>query len=186
RRAPSGESGDVLGWHGLAEEEALPVVAAQRAQEAVLLAGLDALRRHTQAQALAQGDDRPQQVDVLTRRAVAQLVDEAAVDLQAVERQLAQVRERRLSHAEVVERDVNAHLPDLGETLHVGRQGIYRGAFAHLDLEQAGVQVVARQRRFDGRREVVSLQGLRADVDGDPPRRSLALPAAGLQAGPLR
>src|SRR5690606_25355926 len=114
-----------------------------------------------------------------------ELRHEAAVDLEAVERQLPEVRERGLGDAEVVESDVNSHLAHLGESHDRSLERRERGPFTDLDLEQPWVKVVLRQRGLDGRSEVTALQSLRADVDSDPAWRALTLPALSLATGAL-
>src|SRR5690606_25452155 len=93
RPAPaSRHRGHVLGWDRLPEEVTLTLVALEAAKQRVLCSRLDALRCDPQSQALADADDRPYQVDVGARSPVADLRHEAPVDLQAIERQLPQVR----------------------------------------------------------------------------------------------
>src|SRR5262249_41268353 len=88
---------------GLAEAIALHEVDAGGAQEQVLLGGLHALGRHLHAEAAAEADD-----GVHDRRRLARafdVADEAAVDLELVEREAPQVEQARIAGAEIVERE---------------------------------------------------------------------------------
>src|SRR5690554_2150767 len=113
--AGSGEGRYVLRRHRVAVEEALAVVAVEAPKEAVLLLGLDALGGDTQLETLAQGDDGPQQLDLFQPRVGAQAAHEAAVDLEAVKGQTAQLGQGGVSYAEVVEGHVDAHGAHLAE-----------------------------------------------------------------------
>src|SRR5437016_2358071 len=98
--------GERLGRCRLGEEITLAFVAVVLAQEGELLRGLHAFGEHTQAEAVAHGDDR------LRKRRVAPAFDEARnerpVDLQAVDRQAGEVGEARIAGAEVVHRNLHA------------------------------------------------------------------------------
>ena len=102
-------AGDLLGRHRAGEVEALGQPAAQPAQLADVVDGLDPLGHHVERQRPGHRDDR------LGDRGVARLraepVDERAVDLEHVERQAGQVAERRVAGAEVVEHQPNARAP---------------------------------------------------------------------------
>ena len=101
---------DVVGRERPGEDEALPAVALLLLELAELLVLLDALGERLQAELLAELHERVQQRPRLGR--VGDRRDERAVDLQDVDRELAQVRERRVAGAEVVDRDADAELLD--------------------------------------------------------------------------
>src|SRR5699024_402963 len=93
---------ELAGGQGTIEQVALQVVAAARGEEVALGLGLDALGDHLQAEAVAEGDDGGG--DLAVGAVLADVPHEAAVDLQQVDIELAQVGERRVARAEVVDR----------------------------------------------------------------------------------
>src|SRR5919197_1933098 len=95
--------GELAALQRLGEVIALPELAAQPAQLLELLGALDALGDRLQAHPAAELDDRARQRAVL--RAAGDRVDEALVDLQRVDRELAQVAQRRVAGAEAVDGD---------------------------------------------------------------------------------
>src|SRR6185369_10764060 len=84
------------------------VAAARDAERLELGLGLDALGDHFHPQRAAEMDDRLDDRRALALAAHA--VDEAAVDLEAIERELADIVEARIAGAEIVERDAETHL----------------------------------------------------------------------------
>jgi len=93
------------------EPVTLPVGAAQFEQQRALLLGLDALGGGFDAEARAERRDR---LDDHGRVAVTvDVLDEGTVDLDLVERERAQVAERRIAGAEVVHRDAHAERAQL-------------------------------------------------------------------------
>ena len=75
------------------------------------VAALDALGHHGLVQLSRQGDDRGD--DGVVARILAEVADERAVDLEHVERQPLQVRQRRVAGAEIVDRQPHAQAPQL-------------------------------------------------------------------------
>lgn len=102
------ELGDGAARHGLGEVEALAPVASEGSQLLVLLRGLDALARHLQAERLREGDDRVHDGGVLG--VVPEAVDERAIDLQAVDREVLDGAEAREACAEVVDGQAHAQV----------------------------------------------------------------------------
>ena len=100
---------DVTGAERPGEHEALAAVALLFLQLAELLVLLDALGERLQAELLAELHERVEERPRLDR--VGDRRDERTVDLQDVDRELAQVRERRVAGAEVVDRDADAERP---------------------------------------------------------------------------
>ncbi len=82
-------SANASGVHRGAAEEALILIAAQRAQEFQLLLGFHAFGDHLQAQAVRQRDDRVHDGRVLGIG--DHILDEGAIDLELVEREAAQI-----------------------------------------------------------------------------------------------
>ena len=91
-----------------AEEVTLRQMATQLEQPLRLLRGLDTLGDDLEPESLAEMDDAAD--ERLALRALAQPGDEAAVDLQLMDRQRAQIREARVAGAEVVEREAHAEV----------------------------------------------------------------------------
>ena len=105
----AGQPGDeAVERHRAADAEALRHVAVEALQAVQHLVGLHAFGDHLHAQVVAEVDDGPHDHFVLL---VEQHVGhEAAVDLQLAHRQVAQVAERRVAGAEVVDRQPDAVL----------------------------------------------------------------------------
>src|SRR2546427_4111451 len=93
---------ELLGRHRLAVQEALHLVAAVALQEMELGVGLDALGDHFQVQRVTERDDGLGEDPVLGFRAAADVAHEGAVDLQRVDRQGLEIRERGIAGAEIV------------------------------------------------------------------------------------
>src|SRR4051812_13607749 len=93
------ELGDLALGHRLGEQEALALVAAFELGGVELLLGLDALDDGGDAKAAGEPDHRAD--DSLAILAHQHLADEGAVDLDLVEREIAQICERRIAGAEV-------------------------------------------------------------------------------------
>src|SRR3984893_3543914 len=100
--------GDFLERLRPAEQIAPHLDAAFGAQDLELLLGLDALGRgdppETRAEPRHRADDRDAIVFL------AELADEGAVDLDLVEREAAQIAERRIAGAEIVHADAHAEI----------------------------------------------------------------------------
>ena len=87
--------------HGLAEIEALPVIAAHPRQVGGLLFAFRAFRHHFHAEIMRQRDDG---TDDERRVAIGgHLCDEGAVHLQRIEGETLQIGEARIACAEIVE-----------------------------------------------------------------------------------
>src|SRR5581483_5581878 len=97
---------DLVRGHRHADVVALDLIAAELLQEMHLLVVLDALGDHFQAEGVRERDDHRD--DVARIAGVAHAHDEAAVDLQDVDRQARQVAERAVAGAEVVHRHLDA------------------------------------------------------------------------------
>ena len=88
-----------------AEEPALRILAAERQQHIALLLGFDPLGHRVQADFPGQADHALQQRRGHARRDRA---GEAAIDLELVERETAEIAERGIAGAEIVHRQADA------------------------------------------------------------------------------
>src|SRR3954452_9264708 len=93
-----------------APEEALADGAAELVERDPLLDGLDALGDDRETEAVAEGDDGFGDRAVVL--VAGQSVDERTVDLEAVDRQLLEVCERRVAGAEVVDCELHTELTE--------------------------------------------------------------------------
>src|SRR5712692_9610713 len=91
-----------LGRRGSREQISLTELAMQRLEQRALLGGLDPFGDDVDRQAVAEGQDRADDLDVLR---LARGAHERRVDLQRVDRKAMQVAERRVAGPEIVERD---------------------------------------------------------------------------------
>src|SRR5260370_34124580 len=97
------------------EQIALHFCAAERAKQFALRLRFNALRRRRY---VACGSDIHYRLDNAGRPVrLSQVVDEAAVDLDFVERKALQIAERRIAGAEIVERDPH---PDVAKLMQNG------------------------------------------------------------------
>src|SRR5580704_10872131 len=103
--------GDFLERLRPAEQIALHLDAAFGAQDLELLLGLDALGGGDHAETRAEPRHRADDGDAIVF--LAELADEGAVDLDLVEREAAQIAERRIAGAEIVHADAHAEIADL-------------------------------------------------------------------------
>ena len=138
----------------LAKEVALQFIHPQPLQQRRLFGGLHPFRHHALVERLGQGDDGGGNGQ---RRALhPEGKHKALVDLEGVERQLAQVAHGRVAHTEVVQRDGHAQRTQCGQALDGGIDianeralGDFQFQFTGLDVEllQQGLQL-RRQRRI--------------------------------------
>ena len=149
---------ELVGRDRAAEQEALAEAAAERAQGVGLLGLLDALGDQHQAQRLAHGHDRLQQRAVLAR-----VAGEGAVDLQDVHREPAQVAQRRVAGAEVVDREPDAEPAQGLQALGLGVAD-QRG-LGDLEDQPGGVEAAVAQRERDLVDEARLLELGAGDVD---------------------
>ena len=135
-----------------ADEEALRVVAAEVAQAVPRGRRLDALGDDGQAEALGERDGR------LDDRGVAVVLvhveDEVLVDLQLVDGQVLEARERRVAGAEVVDREPDAELAQPREHAHRALRVGHDGVLGDLDAEPVRRDPGVAQQPADGLREV--------------------------------
>src|SRR5260370_8267362 len=106
---PCDPLGNGLRRHRMAEAKALERMNAGRAQEQMLLGGFHALRRDLHAEPPAEAHDRMDD-----RRGIGgalDIGDEAAIDLQAVEREGAKIEQARIAGPQALHHPTHAHHP---------------------------------------------------------------------------
>ena len=176
--------GDLGDGHRPAEAVALHGMHAGGAQEQLLVGGLDAFGGHLHAEAAAEADD-----GVHDRGGVGRLFDrahEAAVDLELVEREAAQIEQARIAGAEIVERKPHA------ERLEPKHRGFRRvdiaeqHAFGQLELEPRRIEIGFLQDALDHVDEIDAAELQRRDVDRDGQVRPGLAVDAGAAQHPVR
>ncbi len=152
-------------------------------QKLVLARRLHAFGDHLQAQAVAQPDDRAHDRGVVL--VGEDLAHERAVDLELVQRQLAQVGQRRVAGAEVVQRKRDTLLFQRGHRLRGRCEISHDQAFGQLQAQPRRLHAGLGKNRRQQRDEIRFGELARADVDGQRQagRCRLALPACQLEAG---
>ena len=109
-----------------------------------------------------------------------QIVDEAAVDLQLVEREALQIAERRIAGAEIVERDADAERAQRVEQPQGRLAAFEEDRFGDLDLEPVGREPAVGERAEDRFLKRAAVELDRRDVDRDA---DMLGPARRLRAG---
>src|SRR6185369_4228339 len=100
----------------LAKQKSLHHVTLERGQILKLFLRLDTLGNHRQIERVAQVDDRAYDRRVV--RILADVGDERLINLQRVDRKPLQIIERRVTRAEVVDRDADSHQLQLVQFLN--------------------------------------------------------------------
>ena len=83
-----------------------------------------------------------------------QVAQERLVDFERIHGQLAQIAERRIAGAKIVDRDADAELADLGEARGRLREILHDVAFGQLQLQPVGRQISQCQRVGHGFHEI--------------------------------
>src|SRR5258708_737564 len=96
-----------------AEEEALREVAVEPLEASSLLLGLDSFGDHLELEPVTEVDDAAD--ERFRFGTLAEAGDEAAIDLELMDRQHAEVGQARVAGSEIVERDPHADLVERGE-----------------------------------------------------------------------
>ena len=161
-----GEFERVGGGHRLAEDIALDLADPEFADEAQIVVGLDPLRRGIHVETLGERDDGADDRGIAVRGR-GRAADEALVDLDLVERRLAQVAERRIAGPEIVEREPHAERLEPREGVVGGVAGGQEHALGDLEFEPLGAQFVFGERGGDDvdDRRVVELDRRQVDRD---------------------
>src|SRR3569623_1959019 len=127
---------------------------AARLQEIALRLGFHAFRDQLQPQALAHDDDGARNGGVLgVARNVA---DEGAGDLESIDGKAAQVAERGIAGAEIVDSETHA---ELAQVVELRGARLHQHALGALELQEAGLAPARRQGlshrlRMSGSREL--------------------------------
>eukprot|EP01136_Pigoraptor_vietnamica_P023555 Opistho-1_new@75768 len=161
-----------------AEQVALALFATGADQRTFLVARVDALGGNRHAQALPQTDqslDDPGTFALAGHRA-----DEAAVDLDLVQPEAAQVIEARIAGPEIVEGDADPRCPqraqDIAGVVEIGDER----ALGHVDFEPFGCDARFREDLLDALRELLVTELAGMDVDRQGHMRG---PGPGRDAG---
>src|SRR5690606_25370082 len=113
RRECRKEPGRLGGIDGPAPEVTPSVLAPELDQLSPVVPGFDPFGDHLQPATVSEADDRLDDRRVLTN--LAKSGDEAAVDLQRLDGDAAQMRHRRVPGAEVVHRQLDTHPAEFGD-----------------------------------------------------------------------
>ena len=150
-----------------------------------LLGPFDTFADDLQPQALAEVDDAARELRLI--RVALDVVDKGFVDLQRVDRQMPQVRQRRIAGPEVVDRDPHAEFAQFAKARDDGVGVADQHALGDLKDQQAGREARRRQRLADALDEAGVAQPARRDVDAERKRkvRSRLAPLSALRAGGL-
>src|SRR5579859_7482048 len=130
----------------LADQIALRLRAALAAQHVELLGGLDAFRGRDHTEAPPQARDGPNDRERIVAR--RKLAHERAIDLDLVEREAAQIAQRGIAGAEIVERDLDAELAQLEQHLARRLAALQQHGFGDLELEPPRRQAGLHESRF--------------------------------------
>ncbi len=103
------------------------------AQQLPLRHRLDALGHHAQAEAVREGDGSPGDGQVVG--VAGDVANEAAIDLQGVERQAPEVGKRGISGSEVIDAQRQSHRAEFVETAGGGLRVFHRCRFGHLEFQ---------------------------------------------------
>src|ERR1035437_3132153 len=156
---------DGIPGHGATEQITLAFVATLRRHQLHLLFRLDAFSDHGFVEAGAEAGDGTD--DGAGVALVAEIADERLVDLDLIERELAQVVERGVAGAEVVERQADAEILELPH----GSQGalalLEQHALGDLELEPLRMQSRLRECRYHLQGEAALPELDRRQVDGN-------------------
>ena len=111
------------------------MVAAQVAQASGLTMCLHPLGRDLELQALSQADNRRD--DGFIIGVLLQIPHEASVDLDMIDRKLLEMGQRCISGPEVIQRDLDSMMPELGECRrHIVRVSAKKNGFGDFHLER--------------------------------------------------
>ncbi len=156
--------------------------ATERLEKGALAFGLDTFRERIEIERPGERDDRPNQFHV----GIVGLDtgDEGAVDLDAIDRKMAEIGEAGITGAEIVDRNLDTEIVELVEDRD-GTAGIrHRRGFRDLDLERVGRKILGLERVPDLGDEARIGELDRRNVDGDASdRRTGVTPEARLPTG---
>src|SRR5690606_34835852 len=168
------------GAHGWADQVTLDMVAARFHHLLELLGRLDAFGGDGHADGLAEIGDGAQEGGI---GAVLRL-QERAVELDGVDGQVAQVREGRVTSAEIIEADRHAPRPQLGQQLRAAGPIDEGGGLGDPEIEPVGRHAGEGERALDPADGTAATQlEAREGAGGPRPRKAACLPARPRLAG---
>ena len=174
----------LIGVHGVAEQPALRIEAAVPPQEIELLARLHAFGDHLEPEALPHVDDGSHE-----RRVVGihrQIANERLVDLERADRKLLQGRQRGVSGAEVVDRQMQPHRVELVQQTDGALRIRHQRRFGDLQLEAGRRHPVLAEHAAAARDEAGLLELPQGQVYRDPAGLGHALlPFPNIRADPI-
>src|SRR4051794_15053924 len=173
-RAGAQPRGELVRLERLAEREPLRRVGPERGELGPRLVGRDALRKDVHAEALPERDRGADDGRVVRVRAHRE--HERAVDLDLADGQLAQVVERRVAGAEVVDREPHAQLVELVEDDLGAERILQHRRLRELELQQRRVRAGHREEGGDVVRERRVEDVPRRDVHRHAQPEALLLP----------
>ena len=122
---------------GTSNRKSLQLIAAGGAQDLGLSDGLDAFGGDDQPQRPAQGNDRADDRAGVGR--VLQIGDEAAVHLDLVDRELAEVAEGGIAGAEIVERNAEPGIAQPAQIVVRSRARIEQDLLGDFEFDRPGI-----------------------------------------------
>ena len=140
----------------LRDQKALHVVHADFLQRAQRIRVLDPFRHAAHAQVARQRDDRLDDRDIGRMR--AHRADELAVDLQRIGGKRLQVLERRVARAEIVERDLAAHVVHARDKALRVLKIVQRDALGDFEAQVVHDRPVLREQREDVLHELLVVE----------------------------
>src|SRR5437762_2437658 len=154
---------DLRAFHRTRDVEALHDVAPELDEAVPLALRLDALGHDLESEAVAQvdgrlHDGRARSVDG------ANVLDEGPVDLHLLERQLVEVRERRVAGAEVIQREAHPDPAELAQGAHGALRLGEEHALGDLEAERRGARPGGPKRAGDPEREERIEQASRGEI----------------------
>lgn len=114
----------------MAEHEALQIVAADVGEKSQLGRRFDAFGGDATAENAAEGDDGINDRDIAV--VARQLADEAAVDLDRVDWQMFELRERTVARPEVIDCQADPHLFQFSERATCRLEVVHENGFGQL------------------------------------------------------
>src|SRR5580692_5532312 len=155
----------LAGFHGIAEQASLGIVAAMLAQEFQLLARFHAFRDHLEIETLSHVDDGADDRGVV--RVHGDIADERLVDLQGTDRKLLQCRQRGIPRAEIVDGQVQAHGIELVQKADGALRVRHQRGFRDFQLEAGGRDLMLAEHAAATGDEARLLELAQREIDGD-------------------
>ncbi|MEO5843041.1 MAG: ABC transporter permease, partial [Acidimicrobiales bacterium] len=162
---------DVIDRGGAGEVEALHPIAAGDAQDLELANVLHSFGHDLHAQRVREGRDRVDDRRCLV--IVLELADERPVDLDRVDGKVAQVADRRVTGAEVVDGDLDAEFLERAELSQRSRIVVDESRLGDLESDRRWVDVRRLERLAYALRKVGLVELAPGDIDRHTQRRKL-------------